>query len=367
MKVMHVLEATVGGVALHARLVAAGQARRGYDVAIAGPQSRSDGLSDPRFWAEVEAAGVVPIVVGFRKLPVSPRNVRTARRLREHISSWQPDIVHSHSLTAGAVARPMAKGLGPRTVHTPNGVRFAAQRRSAGWFAELAVERLMAPFTDFVIATCPSESGVLRRAYRSTPMAEVPNCIEVSSEDPPPLPDRAAVAWVGRLSREKQPDQAVRIFADVRRRRPDVEATIVGDGPHAGRINDLIRRVDPGIKLVRGGAPGVEVIARSSVLLMTSEREGGPHVILEAMSLGRPVVAPDVVGCKDMVVHGRTGFIFAPDSPSEAVGYLERVVSDAELAATLGAEGRARMLSRHTVEHTVDAIDAVYGAVQRAT
>lgn len=366
MRVMHVLEATVGGAALHARLVAAGQVRRGHEVAIAGPRSRSDGLTDPRFWAQVEAAGVVPIVVGFRKLPLSPRNVRAALQLRRNISTWQPDIVHSHSLTAGVLARPTAKRAGVHTVHTPNGVRFAAERRGAGWFAELAVERILAPLTDLVIATCPSESTVLRRAYGSKLMAEVPNCIEVAPGDPPPMPDAAAVAWVGRLSREKRPEQAVEVLAGLRRRHPEVDATMVGDGPLAGKITDSIQRADPAIRLARGGASGVEVIARSSVLLMTSEREGGPHVVLEAMSLGRPVIAPDVVGCRDMVVHGQTGFLFDPDRPSEAVGYLERVVSDPGLAAALGAEGRAQMLSRHTVEHTVDALDAVYRAVQRA-
>lgn len=360
MRILHVLEAVEGGVALHVRTLTTAQCALGHEVAVAGPEKRSTGLTDTAFWDVVGSAGATSSVFPFHHLPLHPRNLPAVRKLRDVIRTWRPDVVHTHSTAAGALGRPLARRLKLPTVHTPNGVRFADARRTLVGAGERILERVLAPVTTYVVAVSRSEADVLEPVYTARRVVVVPNGLEVLDEPADPFPERARVVSVGRLRYQKAPEQTVRILAALRRRRPDVEAVIVGDGGMAGRIRALRDEVDPGITLALGELGGREAIRSSTVVLLTSRWEGAPYVALEAMERSRAVVASDVVGSRDVVVHGSTGYLFPFGDVPSAVASLLSVLDDRNRAADMGAAGRARLIENYTIGRMVDGIAAVY-------
>jgi glycosyltransferase involved in cell wall biosynthesis len=71
-------------------------------------------------------------------------------------------------------------------------------------------------------------------------------------------------------------------------------------------------------------------------------REGLPKSALEAMASGKPLVATDMPGCREAVVHGETGFLVPPGDPAALAAALERLIGDADLRARFGAAARRR-------------------------
>lgn len=344
------------------RTLAAAQSEIGHDVAVAGPKRRATGLSDESFWESVQRCGVTSILLPFHHLPFHPRNVPTARRLYGYMRAWRPHVVHSHSTAAGALARPLARQLRMPAIHTPNGVRFADPRRTAVNIGERLLERALAPMTTKVVAVSESEAVVLEPVYHARRVVVVPNGIEVSDEPPDPFPERPRVVSVARLRYQKAPEQTVHVLAELRRRRPGVEAVMVGDGTMASPIQALRDRLDPEIRLSLGDLKGREAIRSSTAVLLTSRWEGAPYVPLEAMERSRPVVASNVVGSRDVVVDDRTGHLFPFGDVEAAVARLVSLIDEPERARRMGAAGRERLIAKYSIQQMVKGVASVYEA-----
>jgi glycosyltransferase involved in cell wall biosynthesis len=353
------VEAVEGGVALHLRYLVAEQLRRGHQAAIALPPTRSWGATDRRVAADLAAAGAETFEVPLRRNPAHPANAVAAGRLYRLVRRWRPDVVHSHATIAGAVARPLARLAGVPAVHTQHGVRFADPDGGASARAGRALERALAPATSVAIAVSESEGDVLRQVHRPDRVLVVPNGIPLAPPRarPPQVP---RVVSVGRFTYPKDPVTAIRVLAEVRRRLPAVEALVVGYGDGSADVRRLVAEVDPGID-VRDDVPGPEAIAGATAMLLCTRREGGPYVVLEAMERGLPVVANDVVGCRD-VVDGSVGGLFPVGDVAAGAALLERILGDATVAALLGAGARRRVEAHHTVEAMAEGVEGAYAA-----
>lgn len=84
----------------------------------------------------------------------------------------------------------------------------------------------------------------------------------------------------------------------------------------------------------------------ASLLLLTSEKEGMPNVVMEAQALGLPVVAARTGGVPDLVEHGQSGFIVNGDDPADFARACISILQDENLAKKMGQSGAARMRGR---------------------
>jgi glycosyltransferase involved in cell wall biosynthesis len=158
---------------------------------------------------------------------------------------------------------------------------------------------------------------------------------------------RLCVLTIGRLSPEKGQLGLIAAFAGVLKRGYDAELRIVGEGPMRSAIEREIAERGLGDRCVLlGQKTEAEVVAelgRSDVFAMSSFLEGLPVVLMEALAMRVPVVAPSVAGIPELVEHERTGLLFAPSHWAGLEAQLARLLSDAQLRARLGEEGRRRV------------------------
>jgi glycosyltransferase involved in cell wall biosynthesis len=94
------------------------------------------------------------------------------------------------------------------------------------------------------------------------------------------------------------------------------------------------------------------------IYLHPSRWEGMPVALIEARVCGLPAVATDVVGNRDVVVHGETGFLCR--STDEMAEALARLVHEPALRRRLGANARERALPRFNLDRLVDELEALY-------
>ena len=151
------------------------------------------------------------------------------------------------------------------------------------------------------------------------------------------------ILGVGRLTPQKGFDRLVRAFAPVAAAHPEWTLRICGNGPRRVPLRHLVRRLALATRVQRPGA--VERIdkemTRASVYVLSSRFEGFPMVLLEAMSMGLAIVSFDCpTGPRELLDDSRTGLLVPEGDVAALAAAIERVVTDRELRARLGAAAR---------------------------
>ena len=158
--------------------------------------------------------------------------------------------------------------------------------------------------------------------------------VRSASEAEPP-----EILYAGRLSAEK----GIRELVAAAEGLPLV---VAGDGPLRSEVPGALGFVPPD-ELER-------LYGRAAVVACPSHREGFGVVCAEAMAHGRPVVAADVGGLRDLVVHEETGLLVPPRDVGALRAALERLLADRELRRRMGEAGRARIAERFTWQRFAD-------------
>lgn len=164
------------------------------------------------------------------------------------------------------------------------------------------------------------------------------------------------ILTVGGLVARKGHDTVIRALPGLWRRIPDVTYLIVGDGPYRPQLETLAAATGARDRVIFAGqvraADLPDIYALSDLFVMPSREqldachmEGFGLVFLEANACGKPVIAGRSGGVPDAVVDGVTGLLVDPHDPAAVADALARILTDQDLAARLGRQGRARVVS----------------------
>jgi glycosyltransferase involved in cell wall biosynthesis len=368
LKVLQVVEATFAGVGRHVADLCAALLVRGHEVHLAYSPVR----------IEERFAHAIAALADLRTVPLqlsrgpSPSDIGAILTLRRYIRARGPfDVVHGHSSKGGAVARLAAAGLGSPRVYTAHALRTLDPDLSRGErILYEAVERVLGKgLTEAFVGVAREEACEARRLGVAAERTHVvPNGIVL-----PVVPDRATVRaryglddghvclmWVGRLSPQKAPDRFVRLLASLAEQIPEVRAVMIGSGPLEAGLRELVRDLGLAARLqLVQDQQAVLSMRAADIYVMTSRYEGLPYVLLEAQSLGLPVVAFDVGGLSTAVHSGATGFVLAQDDEIGFDAALRRLIGDAGLRRDMGAAA-GRRAERFRLQDMVDRIEALY-------
>lgn len=180
-----------------------------------------------------------------------------------------------------------------------------------------------------------------------------------------PLPSRPALLMASRLLSTKGAPEYLAAAASLRKAGVDASCRLAGwldSNPASISQAELDRAIAAGDIEYLGRLDDVRpAIASASVCVLPSHREGLPLFLLEAMSMGRAVIATDVPGCRELVEHEVTGLLVPARDPAALSAAMRRLAEDPHLAARLGAASRSRVLerfdSRRVCERLLDFIE----------
>lgn len=103
-----------------------------------------------------------------------------------------------------------------------------------------------------------------------------------------------------------------------------------------------------------------DVVALADVVVLPSYREGTPRTLLEAAAMGKPIVATDVPGCREVVKDGYNGLLVPREDPEALAEAVQRIISDKELAQKMGQNGRSLVAKEFSVESVVEETMGLY-------
>lgn len=352
-----------GGAEKQLVLLARGLAREAYDVQVITLTAGGPLAADL-------AEANIPVTAIDKRWKLDPtafsRLVGELRRLR-------PALVHTWLFAANAYGRAAALRAGvPHIV--------GAERCVDLWksWHELAIDRYLARRTDRVVV---NSSGV-RDFYKVNGIAAekfvvIPNGVPAAREsnvsraellEELKLPSHAKlIAAVGRLWPQKRIKDLIWAADVLKVIRDDLHLLIIGDGPLADRLRRFRRmcHIEDRVHFLGQRNDVPRLMPHFDVLWLGSAYEGQPNSVMEAMSAGVPVVATDIPGTRDLVLHDETGFLVPVGDRAAFARYTERILNDADLARRLGAAARERMLREFSVERMVERHVALYRELLR--
>jgi glycosyltransferase involved in cell wall biosynthesis len=220
--------------------------------------------------------------------------------------------------------------------------------------------RLTARLADAVVAPSAATAAELRADYGLRDVQVIPNGVAVPPPPPPAAVGKSGpiVAFAGRLRTRKAAAVLLAAMPRVLERVPRCHLLILGGGEQERALHAMVRRLGLAHALeLPGVLPRNEVarrLATVDVFCLPSTYEGLPLAILEAMSLGLPVVATAVSGNPDAVEHGVTGLLVPPESATAIADALIELLTDGPRMQQMGAAARRRVEDRFAIGHVLD-------------
>jgi len=306
----------------------------------------------------LEAAGVTVHCLGARR---SWQLVAVVRRLAGLFQAFQPDLVQGFLFHANMVSRLAAwkTGIGP----VVSGIRVAEPRKWHLW-----ADRLTGSLVDryVCVSHAVAHFSQARAGLPPEKLVVIPNAVDLgrfpakSAVELAGLGiqrDRRLVTYVGRLERQKGVRwliQSARRWLD---RLPDCDLLIVGEGPQRKQLANLCRGQAIGGRVHFAGwrVDVPEILAASQLVVLPSQWEGMPNVVLEAMASRLPVVASDAEGVRELLGPAADEQTVPYGDSAQLAERIVRLVCDAESADDLGRRNRQRAEAEFTFDRVVRA------------
>ena len=197
----------------------------------------------------------------------------------------------------------------------------------------------------------------------------------VDSRELLPLPEPdgpLTIAYVGRLLADKGVRELARAHALLVRRGVNVRLLIAGDADPANPASIPLEEIEawraqPGIELLGHVADIRQVWAEAHIAVLPSRREGLPKSLLEAAACGRPIVATDVPGCREIARAGLNALLVPPDDAVALADAIERLAADPALRARFGSAGRQLVEDNFSSEQIGRDVVTLYDQLLRRT
>ena len=312
----------------------------------------------------------VYVLPGLGRNRPAAGDVAVLRGLLRVIRDFRPALVCCHSTKAGFLGRLAARLAGVPAVFTVHGWGFSEGVPALRRAAVLRAERLAAGWADRIICVSEYDRDLALRhgVARPEQMVVVPNGVPPVGEELRARPGEGGPVRLVMVARFEAPkDHLLLLRALAGLAAPEWELWLVGDG----RLEEKARQEAAGLGLgdrVRFLGPRHEVpelLARCHVFVLTSNWEGLPLTVLEAMRAGLPVVASDVGGVREAVADGETGFLVPRGDAARLRERLKLLLQTPELRARMGAAGYGRWRERFTLDRMLRNTEAVYREVLR--
>ena len=267
-----------------------------------------------------------------------------------NVPNWKPDVILNGHIVSAPAATVLARRFRAKNVLYTYGKEVSGRPGLTAWALRNAdVGIAVSEFTKSQIVQAVGSGSLPSPVFVIHPGVQLPsNAVGSIAERPTILTTARLRDWY------KGHDKILEALPAVKSVIPTVRWVVIGDGPIRSALEERVRGLGlSGCVEFQGAVSDQkrdEWLARASVFAMPARYprgeiggEGFPVVYLEASAWGLPVVAGNVGGPREAVLHGETGLLVDPESSKDIADALIRLLSDQNYARRLGQQGRSRV------------------------
>lgn len=287
------------------------------------------------------------------------------------------DILHFHLFGSNLCAKPLAILAGHPAIIVHDQCNDASREKKP---LLLAADAFWNRSSHRVIAVSESTRRYLldREDLSEDLVTMIPNGIDAEEFHPPSEgerddarnawgipPDAFVIGGVGRLVRQKNFSRFLDVAAGVLSLHSSAFFVIAGTGPQEEELKAKAEALGIAgrVRFLGHVTDRLSLYHAFDTLLMTSDFEGTPMVLLEAMACGLPVVASSVDGIAEVCTNNRDALLVTPGDTACFVTALGRVMKEAALREELGRNARGTILERYEIRNLVARIEGIYEEV----
>lgn len=311
---------------------------------------------------------------------VIPERQKSFRQIvaesREFVQSRNIQIVHAHRYKENFIGALLAfREPRPRLVKTQHGrtETLAGLAGAKQWLAHTIDRLTMRYAADVVISVSSQLTEYLNKYVSRGRVAVIPNGIDVSrlncelsraeAKQRLGIPQETPVVGsVGRLERVKRLDIFAHAAREILKQVPRTRFVIAGSGRDEMSLRELIADLGLSDQFVFLGyqSDSSAILRAMDVLLITSDHEGLPMVLLEAMALGTVVVARKVGGISEVLADRHTGFLVDDRSPVALSAVCVEALRNKDKAEALTCAARKLVEKRFLADHNAERVLELY-------
>jgi glycosyltransferase involved in cell wall biosynthesis len=384
-KVLHIITRfDKGGSAQNTYLTLLGLKKENFKSCLITGLSLESEMKDEEMKSkEIDIQRLESEDIDFIQCPTLVRRLNIIKDLKAFfdikklIKKSKPLIVHTHSSKAGLLGRLAAKLAGVSIiVHTPHGHVFLGYFGPIKTRIFIILEKLASRITDKIVALTNREkedhinlgianenkfvvipSGVELKKFKEVPYNEKQNFKKELG-----IPENSlVVGTTGRLVPVKGPEFLIEAAKYIIPKYPNTYFLFVGDGHLKKNLEKKASNlgIEKNIIFLGWRNDIAEIISVYDIFVLPSLNEGMGRVLVEAMALGKPIVASNAGGIPDLVTHGKNGFLVPPKNPGQLAKYIQILLEDRERRERMGKAGK-EMVENFSKEKMVEKIAELY-------
>ena len=295
---------------------------------------------------------------------------RIGGRARKIFRAVRPHIVQTFLFGFDSPVNRAARGAGVPVV-------ISSRRELAAWMKprHVRAQRRANALVDCIVANSQAvarfaarqeglDAAAIRVIYNGVgaeTSASRPVPIETRSGQHVP-PGKLVVGMAANFSPVKDHSLFLATAKLLIQRRPDIHFLLVGRGPMQNQFEHAVRAagMQEDFTITSATSDAAELMRAMDVCVLTSKREGSPNVVLEAMALGRPVVAAAVGGVPEIIEDGANGLLVSTRDPNDYAEAVLRCLDDRAWAEAIGACARERVQRAFSLDRMVESYRALY-------
>jgi len=315
-------------------------------------------------------------------LPSIIRSIAPAQDIKAFFSlisifkSEKPRIVHTHTSKAGILGRWAAFfAKVPVIVHTPHGHVFWGYFNKCKTSVFLFLEHLTARITDRIITLTEHEKKDHLRftIAPETKFAVIHSGVDLSkfsgvTADAFEMKKKLGISeksfvigTVGRLTPVKGQRYLLEAATKVVRQRPDTLFVFLGDGELLTELTEMasVLGIKDHVKFLGWRPEVADVMSTFDIFVLPSLNEGMGKVLVEAMAMGKPIIASNVGGIPDLVTHGLNGLLVPPADADAMADAIVTLHDDPSKAKKMAEKGKV-IAAGYSVDAMIQKIDRLY-------
>jgi len=306
-------------------------------------------IGDDEFINEINNLEIKTHIVPFKNRSINPfTSLKLIRQFKKIIKSVNPDIVFTFQLKPNVFGTIAAAKTTTRIFNMVEGLGDPFQPTNfkgkiIRFFVSKLYKRAFKMSSGVFFLNIADKEELVERKIISEEKCLLINGIGIDTKSFLPdysLQKEVHIVYLARLIKNKGIFEFCKIAQMTRASRKDIFFDLYGSESQI-KATDLKEYIEDGSINYHGySSNSKSIITNSHLLLSTSYREGFPRIILEAMALGRPTIATNVIGNKDVVKHEYTGYLLDKDDLSAFVSKIIYLVDHKEMLIKLGKQAR---------------------------
>lgn len=277
--------------------------------------------------------------ISFERSPFKINNLKAIKQLKKVIDEEKFEIIHCHTPMGSVVTRLAAKKArknGTRVIYTAHGFHFYKGAPMLNWLLFYPIEKWLSRYTDTLITINQEDYDLAKRKFHSRQIELVHGVgvdpekfnFEMSEEEKDKLREEIGIdkddfvmICVGELNDNKNQIMQIEAMKELVREHKNIKLVLAGEGDKREFLEQKIKEynLNDNVKLLGYRTDIPRLLKISNLALSTSKREGLPVNVIEALTVGIPVIGTNCRGTRDLIRDGENGYVIGFNSDTELV------------------------------------------------